>query len=300
MKIKHSRLPMKAMIRQLRCLLPCIPVMFWTAFCVASSGADAPPWPQASGAPVARHVAVAPDIHVLTNPGFVVGFDRERGRAAWVAYRVTPVADFSYMRRPQFRPDRRVNHAASRQVYWGPKFDRGHLAPNYAMAQLYGRDAQRAAFYFSNITPQTPRLNQLAWQRLEEIEIDDMAPRLDELWVTVGPIYASKDSKVPVAFYRIWQDRTPSGQWRFMAFRVPQDVRGDERLSRFLVSVDAIEQATGLDFFSGLADAVEASLEAEVANAKRWGFATYACMPARYRDDWQNHGGVHLDFDRCD
>lgn len=288
------------MIRQFRCLVPCILVMLWTTSCEAGSSAGTQSWPQASGAPVARQVAAAPDIHVLTNPGFVVGFDRERGRAAWVAYRVTPVDGFNYMRRPEFRPDPRVEHAASRRVYWGPEFDRGHLAPNYAMAQLYGRDAQRAAFYFSNIAPQTQRLNQLAWQRLEEIEIDDMAPRLDELWVTVGPIYASKDSKVPVAFYRVWQDRTPSGQWRFMAFRVPQDVRGDERLSRFLVAVDAIEQATGLDFFSGLPDVDEASLEADVANAEHWGFSAYACMPARYRDDWQNRDGVHLDFDRCD
>lgn len=291
---------MVAMLRQFRCLLPCILAMSWTTSCGAGSGADAGSWPQISGAPIPQRVGAASDIHVLTNPGFVVGFDRERGRAAWVAYRVAPVADFSPMARPKFRPDSRVAEAASRRVYWAPQFDRGHLAPNYAMAQLYGRDAQRAAFYFSNIAPQTPRLNQLAWQRLEEIEIDRMAPQLDALWVTVGPIYGSADGDVPVAFYRIWQDRMPSRQWRFMAFRVPQDVRGDERLSRFLVSVDAVERATGLDFFSGLPDAVEASLEAAAGSVKRWGFAAYACMPARYRDDWQNRGGVHLNFDRCD
>src|SRR5699024_10182060 len=199
-----------------------------------------------------------------------------------------------------FRPDPRVAHGASRRVYRGPQYDRGHLAPNYAMAQLYGRSAQRAAFYFSNIAPQTQRLNQLDWQRLEEIEIDKMAPRLGELWITVGPIYASEDSAVPVAFFRIWQDRTAAGRWRFMAFRVPQDVRGDERLSRYLVSVDEVERATGVDFFSGLPDVREQSLEAVVANARRWGFAAYACMPARYRDGWRDRDGIRLQFDRCE
>src|SRR5699024_6092041 len=126
-----------------------------------------------SGAPIAQSAAAAPAIHVLTNPGFVVGFDSERGRAAWVTYRVTPVVNFGHMARPDFRPDPRVAQPASRRVFWGPRYDRGHLAPNYAMAQLYGRAAQRAAFYFSNIAPQTQRLNQLDWQRLEEIEIDE-------------------------------------------------------------------------------------------------------------------------------
>src|SRR5699024_6872174 len=102
---------------------------------------------------------------------------RHRGCAAWVAYRATPVTRFHDMRRPEFLPDPRVAHAAPRRVYRGPAYDRGHLAPNYTMAQLYGDDAQRASFYFSNVAPQTQRLNQLVWQRLEEIEIDHLAVR---------------------------------------------------------------------------------------------------------------------------
>lgn len=277
----------------------CIMVTCWTVSCSAGSGDQGNSWPQITGAPQVSLVAGAPAIHVLNNPGFVVGYDRGRGRAAWVTYRATPVGGFRNMHRPEYQPDPRVDQAAPREIYWGPEYDRGHLAPNYAITQLYGDDAQHAAFYFSNIAPQSQRLNQLLWQRLEEIEIDQLAPQLDTLWVTVGPIYTGSDSKAPIAFFRIWQDRTPDGEWRLMAFRVPQDVRGDERLTEFLVSVDAIEQDTGLDFFSGLPADVEQSLEARIANAERWGFDDYACMPARYRDNWQDRGGIHLNFDRC-
>lgn len=287
------------MTRRISSLMIVVFVGLWTASCAAGSGADTNAWPPAAGGPQAQSVADAPVVRLLRNPGFVVGYDWHRGRAAWVAYRVAPVTQFQPMRRPEFRPDPRVEHAAPRRVYWGPEYDRGHLAPNYAMAQLYGADAQRASFYFSNVAPQTQRLNQLVWQRLEEIEIDQLAPKVGELWVLVGPIYNDDDSNVPSSFFRIWLDRTSDDRWRALALRVPQNVRGDERLTRFLVSVDAVEQATGLDFFAGLPARVEPQVEAAPANAERWGFDDYACFPARYSDDWQGRGGIDLDFDRC-
>src|SRR5699024_9525303 len=132
----------------------CVLVGVWTASCVAGSGAGTVACPPPAGAPQTQAVSGAPDVRLLRNPGFVIGYGRHRGRAAWVAYRVTPVTRSHHMRRPKFRPDPRVDHAAPRRVYWGPEYDRGHLAPNYAMAQLYGADAQRASFYFSNVAPQ--------------------------------------------------------------------------------------------------------------------------------------------------
>ncbi len=264
-----------------------------------SFAADGAPWPERVGAPRAdgaNHAA----LRILRNPGFATGHDRRRGRAAWAAYRVTPVGDYMSMPRPDFEPDPRLSENAPRDVYEGPRFDRGHLAPNYAMAQLYGDAAQRASFYYSNIAPQTPRLNQLVWQRLEETEIDDLAPRLDTLWVIVGPIYGGPDADVPTAYFRIWLDRTTDGSWRAMALRVPQSVRGDERLDSFLVSVDAIERATGLDFFAGLSKQVQSAMETELADASAWGFDELACMPARYGARWQDRDGVYLRYDRCD
>lgn len=265
----------------------------------AAGAADAEAWPESAGAPQARGTRQHLDIRVLRNPGFVVGYGQRRGRAAWVAYRVTPVAGYRPMPRPDFQPDPRLHGDAPNPVYQGPQYDRGHLAPNYAMAQLYGESAQRASFYYSNIAPQSPRLNQMVWQRLEEIEIDEMAPRLETVWVVVGPLYPAPDAAVPTAYFRIWLDRRPDGRWRAMALRVPQQVRGDERLDRFLVSVDAIEQTTGLDFFAGLPLTVQETIETVPADAAAWGFDEVACMPARYGKRWQGRAGVHLRYDRC-
>ncbi len=261
--------------------------------------ADGDPWPQSAGALRLDDADYPNSIRVLHNPGFSVGYDSRRGRAAWAAYRVTPVAGYTSMPRPEFEPDPRLSGSTLEDVYEGPRFDRGHLAPNYAMAQLYGDDAQAASFYYSNIVPQTPRLNQLVWQRLEEIEIDDLAPRFDMLWVIAGPIYGGADANVPTAYFRIWLDRTRDERWRAMALRVPQSVRGDERLDSFLVSVDAVERATGLDFFARLPQHVQRAMEAAPADARRWGFDEWACMPARYGSRWQDRDGVHLRYDRC-
>ncbi|WP_162622850.1 DNA/RNA non-specific endonuclease [Salinisphaera orenii] len=261
--------------------------------------AQSSPGNQALPAAVGQPTAHARDIRVLDNPGFVVGYDLKRRRAAWVAFQLRPVGHSQPMQRPDFKPDSRLASKRQRTHYDKRGFDRGHMAPNYAMRQLYGRQAQRASFYYSNVVVQRSRLNQLVWQRLEEIEIDDLAPQLDALWVVTGPVPADNGG-LPNAFYRIWLARGSSGQWRTLAFIVPQSVRGDERLSRFRVSIDRIESATGLEFFPKLDHKTQQRLEIDRAPASTFGFARHACQPARYRSKWQGRGGIHLNFDRCD
>lgn len=260
--------------------------------------------PLYAGAPVAY--ALRSPLQRLDNPGFSVGYSARRGTPLWTAYRAEPVAWSGHHERPRFAPDSRVARSPAPDSYRGGGYDRGHMAPNYLITHLYGTAAQKASFLLSNIAPQKPRLNQLLWQRLEEIEADRLAVRHGTLWVTVGPVYGREPQRlggpdgvaVPEAYYRIWLD-LENDRPRVLALRVPQGVRGDERLDDFVVSVDAIEAETGLDFHPELADDVEARLEAEPADADAWGLTGLACFPARYREDWQGRDGVRLDFDRC-
>lgn len=244
-------------------------------------------------------------IRVLDNKGFTVGYAPKRRSAIWVRYRARAVHDRGHYERPRFEPDSRVADPVPWHAYADTRYDRGHLAPNYLISRLHGRKAQRQTFLTTNITPQRPRLNQLVWQRLEEIEADRLAPELGALRVTVGPVFGDSDAHladgpaIPVAFYRLWLDRTPDGRLRAMALLVPQSVRGDERLDRFIVSVDRIERETGLDFYPSLPDSVQARLESRAAKPGAWGFAEHACMPARYADDWRGRDGIELRFDRC-
>lgn len=185
--------------------------------------------------------------------------------------------------------------------YRGRGFDRGHLAHYLAMRVLRGRPTQRASFYCSNIShvvAQRCRLNQLGWQHLEEIEIDHIAPRIAPLWIVTGRVPA-KGGRLPCKFHRTWQTRDADGYWRSLAFIVAQQGPGDGRLSRYRVSIDSIETATGINFFLWHGHGIQHRLEAYIPPASTFGFARYARQNARYQDDLQNRNGIHLNFDRC-
>ena len=67
---------------------------------------------------------------------------------------------------------------------------------------------------------------------------------------------------MPKAFYKIVVD-TYRDDYRVIAFLIPhnEDAR---RYSDFIVSVDEIEAATGIDFFAGLPEATQQQLEQRI------------------------------------
>ncbi|WP_300273280.1 DNA/RNA non-specific endonuclease [Halomonas sp.] len=226
---------------------------------------------------------------VLRNDGFLLGWSDVRVNALWVGYRVAPVGDGRIGARPDFRADWRTLWPIGTDHYAGSGFDRGHLAPNYAIAAVHGRGAQRDTFYMSNMSPQRPDLNRRLWQRLEEAVMDHFAPRLGELQVITGPVFPERflDNvfnrvglvEVPEAFYKILV--VPGERPMALAFLMPQGVRGDEPLDDFLVSIDAIEARTGLDFFPRLPEAAAEALEGGVS-PRGWALEEVANRPGRF------------------
>jgi endonuclease G len=230
---------------------------------------------------------------VLRNEGFMLGYSDLRGNPLWVSYALHPLPENApHHRRPSaFSSDWRGINRVSQQDYRHSGYDRGHLAPNYAISRLYGHEAQLDTFLMTNITPQKPNLNQKLWQRLETVEADYFAPRFGEVWVVAGPIFSASTRRlagawnveIPAAFYKIYaapgkqQGEAP----RLLAFIMPQEVRGNESLLRYMVSVDKVEELTGLDFFAALPDPVEQRAEAAVA-PDSWRLRQVAELPARY------------------
>ncbi|MGJ8668987.1 MAG: DNA/RNA non-specific endonuclease [Oceanococcus sp.] len=226
--------------------------------------------------------------HVVDPPGFVLGYSEWLKNPLWVAYRL----DGRVSGKPGARPSHFSEDAATlmrvnADDYVRSGFDRGHLAPNYAMSRFHGRAAQLASFRMSNIVPQQPALNQKLWQRLEEIEADVYAKQQGPLWVVTGPIFSAEHGRlksgvaIPAAFFRIWLRQSGDGEVQALAFVVPQQVKGYEPLDQYLVTVDAVKAQTGLDFFHQLPDQQEAIFESSLY-AAAWGFAQHAQRPPRY------------------
>ena len=225
------------------------------------------------GAPRTLHDAPgAAGLRVLVNEGYVVGYSDAYGGPLWAAYRVR---DLPTLPRPASRPekfemDRRTAARVKPEEYSGSGYDRGHLAPNYAIATRYGTKAQRETFLMSNITPQLHRLNAGLWRELEMKIATSYPARYSEVWVLTGPVFGDNPRRlrggvvVPDAFFLIVIDES-EGKLRTLALIVPQEAPANAEPSSYLTSIETIQRRTGLDFLSEIEDAAEREIEAALA-----------------------------------
>lgn len=217
-----------------------------------------------------RTTAAFPDrITVLTNQGYVVGYCETRKDPAWVCYRLCRVGNLQAPPRPQgFTVDVRTQARINQHDYSGSGYDRGHMAPNYAIAVCDGAQAQLETFMMSNIVPQKPNLNRRVWERLEQVEVKDYAQRFTRVWVIDGPVFDANPPTlrsgvaVPKACYKIIVEEE-HGRPKMLAFVMPQNVMGTESPSEFLTSVEEIQRETGLDFFTELPAEMQSKMEHE-------------------------------------
>lgn len=231
--------------------------------------------------------------HNLGNPGFAVGYSELRASPLWVAYIARDPSSGPPLARPDdFSVDGRTLRRIDSDDYRNSGYNRGHLAPNYLISRVYGEAAQDATFRMTNIVPQKPRLNQLLWQRLEELEADRLAPKYGQLWVLTGPIFGDQPRylrggvPIPEAFYRIWVREAADGTPHAIAFIVPQRVCGFEALQDFVVPVARVERLIGYDLLHALEDTLERRISAGVS-LEDWPLVANAPREARYGDRWK-------------
>lgn len=210
----------------------------------------------------------ATTVRVLANTGYLVGYSDGLGNPLWAAYRVMDIDLQDSPPRPDaFTSDLRTAARIEPQVYNGSGYDRGHMAPNYAIATRYGQRAQEETFQMSNISPQRHALNAGVWKQLEHRIATNYAGRFGEIWVLAGPVFGVNPEKlrrrvaVPESFYMIVVDES-DGRVRAEAFLFPQDTPATVRMDDYLAAIDEIERRTGLDFLAELPDTAEDALEA--------------------------------------
>lgn len=222
----------------------------------------------------------------FVNTGYAVGYDMALLDPLWSAYYCPPDARFKSSERSPFAQDLRLPEAfrlATRDFTNTPgaaKYDRGHMAPNSAIATRYGEKAQEETFLLSNIVPQRSELNQTFWRYLEKKIAAVWAPRMKGVWVVVGPVFGKNPQRlngraaIPDAFYCIVLDRDEAtGRLRALALLVPQEEKGNLPLAPFQTSIREIERRTSLDFFSTLPDTVEVPLEENAVPDALWNAA---------------------------
>lgn len=222
------------------------------------------------GVPVSSRV-----VRVLPNLGYLTGYAESLGNPLWVAYHMRDVEVMAPAPRPEtFFIDSRTTARVEAEDYARSGYDRGHLAPNYAIALRYGKPAQEETFLMSNIVPQRHALNAGLWKQLEQRVATSYPARFGEVWVVDGPVFGAQPEvlrhrvAIPEAFYMLIIDESED-RTRVEAFLFPQEAPEDAVLANYLTTVDEIEKRTGLDFFSELPDDAEAVLESRRA-ARVW------------------------------
>jgi endonuclease G len=210
-------------------------------------------------------------VKLLSNGGYMVGYDETMRNPAWVAYHLERGEGAATSERPEtFDVDRRTRARVDHYDYSNSGYDRGHMAPNYAIDAVFGEREQKETFLMSNIVPQRPELNQGPWKEFEQVVANRYLKDYQELWVITGPIYRepiqhlSCGVAIPAAFYKIVVDVVEPTGVRALALVLEQDVADSSKMSRHLVTIDEVEVATGLDFLSLLEDSAEAALEADL------------------------------------
>ena len=213
-------------------------------------------------------------IHILANTGYTVGYSDSLGDPVWAAYHIRDSEVHEAPPRPdEFHTDIRTFARIESEIYNRSGYDRGHMAPNYAIATHYGREAQEETFEMSNVCPQKHGLNAGLWKVLEQKIATNYPGRFGGVWVLAGPVFGERPAKlkrkvaIPEAFYMIIVDES-DGRVRAESFMLPQDPVSTQ-LDSYLVSIDEIERRTGLDFFNELPAEAQSVLEAHRV-ARAW------------------------------
>lgn len=144
-------------------------------------------------------------------------------------------------------------------------WDHGHMCP--AGDNKWDRVAMEETFLLSNFCPQNQQLNGGDWRILEE-KCRKWAIKYKDIYIACGPIYYDSLNVrklknkiwIPDAFYKVvlCLNKTP----KTIGFICP-NTEDSHSLKDYAVSVDKVEEITGIDFFYQLSDSVEEKIESQ-------------------------------------
>lgn len=222
-----------------------------------------------AGMPVRTGGPAPDDVRIVDRGDFIIGWSPSLRHPLWVAYHVPAEKAYEAGKRPGFRADPAISGSPAATWYKGSGYDRGHMAPNYAIATRFGTDAQKKTFYMSNIAPQRPGLNRGPWREMEHRIADLWTAKYGEIWVIVGCVPGDEETRLesgvdaPKAFWQVIVAQTAEGV-RALAVYMPQNIPYSAFPVHNIVTIDELERRTGLDFFPDLPDFLEKPLEADL------------------------------------
>lgn len=131
------------------------------------------------------------------------------------------------------------------------------------------------SFYMSNMLPQVPAFNHGIWVKFEA-QVCAFAVAERKVYVVTGAILPKEPAvtikpncvTVPPHYYKVFYELTPPE--KMIAFILP-NAKSSRTLQDFIVTVNAVEAASGLDFFSRIPEAEQENFESAISvNDWKW------------------------------
>lgn len=221
------------------------------------------------------------DNYLLAGSDYALSYNKTRGTANWVSWKLSKATLGSASRQDNFRADDRLPadwYRVDGNDYRGSGYDRGHLVPSADRTASVASNS--STFVMTNIIPQASKNNRETWRELEEY-CRELVDRGYELYVIAGVYGGSKrianqNVTVPSQTWKVVAALTPGQRPDTVtkdaivfAVDVPNNNRVSSNWRRYQVSIDTLEAKTRLDLLELLPDAIEAVLESRVAEPPR-------------------------------
>ena len=218
-----------------------------------------------------------------------MSYNNARGSCGWVSWHVGSTDIGSAPRCDCFSQDTELPstfYRASSTAYTNSGFDRGHQCPSAERTDTSANNA--ATFKMSNMLPQSPNLNQITWNNMEDYE-RTLVSQGNELFIISGG-YGSggtgslggttttiNSGKITVPA-RCWKvivvlpnGNNDAGRVTTSTRVIAVDMPNVQTVSAnpwgyYRVPVDAIEAMTGYDFLNNIPANIQAAIEASIDN----------------------------------
>ena len=156
-------------------------------------------------------------------------------------------------------------------------YARGHQLPSADRQCCYEANAQ--TFYGTNMTPQLNAHNEGIWSKLES-KVRAIANASDTTYVVTGVILSPSSKKekdsygqsvtIPDAYFKVllrYSKSSTLGQWNAAAFYLEHRAYSENIGKQHSMSVDELEELTGIDFFVNLPAKIGAEQAAKLEAA---------------------------------
>lgn len=207
-------------------------------------------------------------------PTYSLEYSYKYKHSYWIAYRFDNTTGGNVGRNEAYKPDPELpsQYAAKHNDYTNSGYTRGHLCAS--SDRQYSKEANQQTFYMSNISPQSGNgFNQSgsAWNTGED-KVQawgyNISRSTDTLYVVKGGTigegmikgYIKNEIAIPKYFFMAVLFRS-GDNYKAIGFYMPHENLKDDPdkkdPKKYLMSIDALEQETGIDFFHNLPDNIE-------------------------------------------